>query len=344
MPDQLPSKPVQPKLSNPKTMSFGDHLEDLRRRVVFGLLGILPIFIGCVVFGETLLELLLAPARRQLLRAGQAATLQTTGPLEAFGAYFRVATILSLVVGVPWLIYQLWLFVAPGLYDHEKRFAQLLAPLSALMSLIGVLFLYFVMLPAVLSFLIGFGAGLAAPHVTTAPVPAGVVLPMVPLLEHDPSSPEVGQHWYNSTLHELRLAVPRSDGTVEVVGTSLNRSTGILQLYRVREYVGMVFGMGLAFVLGFQLPVVALLLGWVGIVDRPWMVRNRKYAIFGCAIAAAILTPSPDPMSMLLLAVPLVLLYELAIVLMRLVPADRVAAGTWWSRRGRREAHDAGDA
>lgn len=323
--------PAQPRrLIDPRTMSFGEHLEELRRRLILALVGIAPIFVLAMYFGGLLLGLLLDPARAQLRAAGQPATLQVTGPLETIGAYLRVALVVTIMLGLPWVIWQAWLFVSPGLYEHEKRFARLLIPMSALLSLLGIAFLYFVMLPAMLLFLIRFGAGVGQPEVATAPVPAGIVLPQgLPALDADPVDPAPRSVWYNLALHEFRYAVPSADGTTtaEIRGTAMSRTAGIAQQYRVSEYTSLVLFMGLAFALGFQTPVVVLLAGWVGLVDRAFLAKNRKYALFICAVAAAVLTPSPDPFSMLALAVPLYLLYELGMLLLKVLPASRVARG-----------------
>jgi sec-independent protein translocase protein TatC len=326
-------------------MSFGDHLEELRRRVLWGLLGVIPIFAVAVYFGDWLTEVLMAPVQAALRRAELPTTLQSTGPLETIGAYVKITLAVTLVLGLPWIIYQLWLFVAPGLHAHERRFAQLLLPMSAVLSLAGLAFLYFVMLPAMLFFLVSFGAGLGRPTVTTAPTPAGVTFPTVPTLPADPVSPPPGATWFNSSLGEMRFAKPLPGGGTEVVGTPMGVTAGIAQQYRIGEYTGLVFFLAIAFALGFQTPIVVLLLGWLGIVERRFLTRNRKYAVFISAAAAAVLTPTPDPISMTVLAIPLYLLFELGLILLKVLPPARVARGfTWGGKRyGVTEPRSAGD-
>jgi len=318
------------------SMSFGDHLEDLRRRLVLGLVGIIPIFIAAIIVGPHILDLLILPVQTELHRAGLPPQLQATGPVETFATYFRIAIIVTILVGSPWLLYQTWLFVAPGLYEAERRFVYFLVPMSAILTTAGTVFLYFVMLPVVLSFFIGFGAGIAAEPIPTAPLPEGIVLPEIPLLEADPPDPSPGQYWFNTGRSELRLAT--ADGQdVSVLGAALTRTSGILQQYRISEYVKLFLSLALAFAVGFQTPLVVLLLAWAGIVDRPFLLRYRRHAIMVCAIAAALLTPA-DPLSMILLAVPLYLLYELGLALILLLPPERIARGF------KREPPDAGDA
>jgi sec-independent protein translocase protein TatC len=332
---------------DPSTMTFGEHLEDLRRRIIFALIGIVPIFLAATAGGGWLIDLLIAPAQEQLRRAGLPAQLQSTGPLETIGAYLKVAVAGTLVVGLPWIIYQIWLFVEPGLYPNEKRFARLLLPLSAALTVLGLLFLYYVMLPAMLLFLINFGAALGRPDVTRAPLPPGVVLPILPRLDRDPQSPPPGSLWFNRSLNELRLNEAGDGEGPKVVGVPLGVTAGIAQQYRIGEYTGLIFFLAVAFALGFQTPVAVLLLGWLGIVDRAFLARRRKYAVFAAAVVAAVLTPSPDPFSMLILAGPLYVLYELGLFMLKVLPAGRVARG--FTLRGHRfgvegEPADAGDA
>lgn len=354
----------------PTEMSFGSHLEELRRRLTFGLIGILPIFIATLVFGDNLLEIVLRPAQAALRGADLPPVLIATSALETLAAWLKVSGAVTLVLGVPILLYQLWLFVAPGLYDHEKRFAKLLVPLSVLLTALGLLFLYFVMLPAMLAFLIGFGTAVGRPSTPTVDLPPGVVLPIVPILEGDPRDPPPGSMWINRPLEELRFnAAPAAPATApqtptpdanpaptpapttetpatttpapkppttDIRGTPLYRTAGITPQLKISEYTSLVFIMALAFAAGFQTPVVVLLLGWIGLVDAKLLSRSRRYAVFGAFIVAAILTPSPDPFNMTLLAVPLYLLYELGILLLRLLPPSRVAKGmTWQSLRDR---------
>lgn len=343
----MATSPDTRRLPPHSVMSFGEHLDELRRRVVWSLLGVVPIFAGALYFGDRLVELVIAPAQRALHAANLPPILQSTSPLETIGAYIKITLAVTLVLGLPWIIYQLWLFVAPGLHAHERRFARLLLPMSAVLSIAGLLFLYFIMLPAMLYFLVSFGSSLGRPVVATAPLPAGVALQsLIPTLDADPPAPPAGSAWYNRSLEQLRFARPTAAGAVEVLGTPMSITSGIAQQYRIGEYTGLIFFLALAFAIGFQTPVVVLLLGWIGLVDRRFLARNRKYAVFIAAIVAAVLTPTPDPFSMALLALPLYLLFELGLLMLRFLPPSRVARGfTWAGRRYgiAREGPDAGD-
>ena len=307
-------------------MPFGDHLEELRKRLAIGLLGLLPIFVVAVIFGQDLLALLIEPVQRELRQAGLPATLQQTSPVETFSSFVRVVLLTTVLVGAPWLLWNLWKFVAPGLYSSERRFVYVLIPMSTALTILGVVFLYYVIIPVILSFFIRFGSGIGEPTTPIAEVPPGVVLPSVPILRGDPAAPEIGQTWFNSDLMQWRVCV-RMDGANAVVrGVDATTGTGIAQQYRVSEYVKLFLSLALAFAIGFQTPVVVLLLGWSGIVDRKLLGKYRRHVALVCVVGGALLTPA-DPVSMVLLAVPLYLLFELGMILLILLPAQRVSKG-----------------
>lgn len=307
---------------DPNAMTLGEHLEDLRRRIILAALGLVPIFALATLVGRQLLGTLISPVQRALREQGLPAGLQATSPTETFFAYFKIATIVTIIVGSPWVLYQAWLFISPGLYRAERRFVHLLLPMSGLLSILGVLFLYFVLLPVVLVFFINFGSTIGQSASPTIEPPPGLVFPNVPVLAGDPPSPELGQTWINTILMQQRVCIRTNP--VEIRGTDLTKGFGIAQQYRVSEYIKMVLSLALAFAVGFQTPVAVLLLGWAGLVERPMLVKYRKQAIMICALSAALLTPA-DPLSMVLLAVPLYLLFELGGLLIVLLPARKVA-------------------
>lgn len=302
------------------TMSLGDHLEDLRRRIILALTGLVPIVVIAFAFGDVLFGLLIAPVRQALLEEGLPGTMQQTGPLETFFTYFRVALIAAALVGAPWIIFQLWKFVAPGLYQHERRFAYLLFPMSLALSLLGVLFMYFVILPIMLHYLVNFGTSIGVRQSPTIPLAEGITLPSFPVLPGDPPAPADGEAWINSSTNQLSFAVKGM-----LMRVDMGRGAAITQQYRVGEYVDLFLSMMVAFAGGFQTPVVVMLLGWAGIIDRAMMRRYRKHAIIAVCVAAAILTPTGDPITMLLMAVPMYLLYELGGVLFTVLSPQRVA-------------------
>ncbi len=313
---------------DPAVMSFGDHLEELRRRLIFALLGLAPILAVSLALAMPTLGLLLRPAQEALRDVGLPDRLLVTGPFEAFNSYLRVVIILTALIGSPWMLYQAWLFVAPGLYEHERRFVHLLVPLSAVLTVCSGLFLYFVMAPVVLTFLIGFGTRIGV-QATPAPIepPPGVVFPSVPVLVSDPASPEVGDEWINRTLFQRRTCIgydgeqPVIAGVPYLVGVA----GAVMPQPKLNEYMGMLTSFALALAAAFQTPVVVLLLGWVGLIRRETMIRYRRHAIMVALVIGAIATPA-DPISMLFLAVPLYFLYELGLLLLVVFPARRMVA------------------
>lgn len=318
-------------------MPLGDHIEDLRRRLIIALAGLMPILIVALLVGRGIIDLLLVPLRSALQGRGLPPVVQVTGPMETFGAYLRVSIAVALLVGLPWLLYQGWKFAAPGLYAAERRFVYVLAPMSVGLTLASIAFLYFVMMPIVLAFFIGFGQALGGPSPGSAVPPAGLVFPMVPSLPGDPPDPAPGQMWVNARNQELRIALadgpspdgPSPDGSatpvpVRVLGVPLALTPGLSQQFRVSEYIKLLFQLTLAMAIAFQTPVVVLLLSWTGLIDPRGMGKHRKYAILMAAILGALLTPA-DPVSMFALAIPLYALYESGLFIARVLPAERLS-------------------
>jgi sec-independent protein translocase protein TatC len=322
-------------------MGLGEHLEELRSRVLWAIVPLLPVAIVMMVFGEKILGWIIEPVLKTLEDQGRARSIQFTSAMETFSAYFYVAFVATVVVGGPWILYQLWKFIAPGLYSNERRFAYILAPLSVVLSIAGFSLMYFAMLPLAMSFLINFGSDIATHPAKTAPVPAGVVLPSMPLLEADPDKPVPGQMWINKTLREQRVCLSVDDKGVPDVRrvAHLVKPTSIEAHLKLSEIVDLFMTLALVFVLSFQLPVIILVLGWVGIVNVAMLSKWRKYAFAGSVILGAVVSPTGDPLSLAVLQVPLYLLYELGILLLRVLPAHKVAGK---SNDADTDDHDAG--
>ncbi len=332
--------------ANPhRVMSFGDHLEELRVRLVLCLIGLVIALVIGLALGGDMLALMIGPLTDALRSAGQPSQLIATGPLETFVAYLKVGLLFAILVAFPWMLYQLWLFVAPGLHAAERRFVYFLIPLSALLSALSALFLYYFLLPVSLYFLIIFGAGILKEQPGVAAVPESIVVPMIPVLDGDPPVALLaedgpfppGSSWINTQLAEVRYHL----GGTKIMGQPLKASGQIAQMYRVGEYVSLFVGMAIVFAIAFQLPLVMLLLAWVGILKPSDLTPYRKHAIFGCAIAGAVLTPQ-DPWSMVMLSTALYLLFEFGIVLMRFVP-PRAVATRFGTASPEKEPPDAGD-
>ena len=314
-------------------MPFGDHLEELRRRLILSLLGLVPLFVGSLAASGPLLRFIVEPVRDALRAHQLPAAMQAVAAQEGFMTAMYLAVVLTIVAGSPWILYQAWRFVAPGLYENERRFVYVLLPLSAVLTVIGMVLLYTTIMPPVLGFLIRFSSMLGETPVSSSVLAEGTVLGHMPALEADPIAPAPGDCWVNRELMELRICVGEEGGKMTIVSAPLSKSAGLLQQFRLTDYVNLFLGFALAFAVGFQTPVVVLLLGWVGLIDRATLAKYRKHVVFVSFIASASLTPGADPVSMIVLGVVLVLLFELGGLLLWLLPAKRVAG----------KAPDAGD-
>ncbi len=320
---------------NPGMMSFGDHLEELRRRLIFAVALPFPLAILLFFVASTLREILTQPALEAMTANGLPARMQALGPAEVLTTDLKLSLIGAIVLSAPWILWQAWKFIEPGLYREEKRFVHVLLPGSAILTLTGLAFLYWVMLPLMLQVLIAFGVpgpgdafGIPDPgdRIATVVSEGG---PVFPVLAEPPAQPAPGQVWIDAATRSLMIVVPVAEGggSFEILSTPLSRAGTISQEFRLGEYIGFVLLMALAIVVAFQMPLVILLLGWIGLVERETLRRQRRYALLVCAVLGAVLTPA-DIVSMVLLFIPLYVLYELGIVLLSLAPSHRVAAGT----------------
>lgn len=350
-------------------MSFGEHLHELRGRVFKALIVPLPLSVGLFFVAPYIRELLVAPLFAALRSNGQTMQLQALSPAETITTDMKLAVIGALSISAPWLLYQLWKFVEPGLYVHERRYVHFLTPLSSVLTACAVMLFYWILLPFTLLFLVGFGA--AQPRLIDAPEPivasegspdgtAGATpAPFtLPVLDEDPPNPQPGQAWISLPDQVMRVAVPvykfENNALIELANEAnelispsaqpakpqlrilelpLTVLGGVSQAYRLSEYISFTLLLLAGSVVAFQMPVAILLLGWVGLVNPRMLREKRRWAVFIMAIIAAIVTP-PDITSMLLLLGPLWLLYEFGIVLLLLVPAKRVAEGRVFSVRG----------
>jgi len=363
--------PSDQPVSDGTSMSFGEHLHELRGRVFKALVVPIPLAVVFFVLAPSIREILIAPLFAALRANGQTVQIQALSPAETITTDMKLALIAALSISAPWLVFQLWKFVEPGLYLHERRFVHFLTPLSALLTFCAIGAFYWILLPFALLFLVGFGA--SQPRLVDMPPAAGSqgIPPLLaleeppppafalPVVYEDPAAPLPGQAWVSVTDQVLRIAVP----TYKVVPNALidlaQRSTqylsfstppdtsnrlsilevplsvlgGISQVYRLSEYIDFALLLLAGTVIAFQMPAVILLLGWIGLVTPKFLREKRRFAVFIMAIVSAIVTPTPDPGTMMLLLAPLWLLYEFGIVLLAFVPAHKVAQGRVFSVR-----------
>ena len=330
-------------------MSFGDHLEELRRRILLGIVVPVPVAILLFSFAGQIRSFLCIPLVDALLANGLPGTLQVMSPLETLMIDMKLSLIGAFIVGAPWVLWQAWLFIRPGLYQHERRFVRLLLPGSALLAAAGAALLYWVILPAMLTILVGMSAPPATlatrdPSATGDAAALVAAIPALPTLSADPANPRAGQMWINTTAHAIHVAVPAggasaagdssaaggasaADAGVQIMALPLTRPGEISQAFRLSEYLDFVLTMFLCVAIAFQLPVAMLLLSWTGLVRADWLRSKRRFALLGVVLAAAVISPG-DVLSLVMLAVPLYLLFELSLVLMDVATPRAIARGT----------------
>jgi sec-independent protein translocase protein TatC len=135
------------------TMSLGDHLEELRMRLILAITGVVVCSIFCLFFGSKIISFIEKP---YIAVMGMEARLQTLAPSDGFAAYMKISLVSGLLLSSPWVFYQLWMFVSAGLYPREKRYVYLATPFSAALFIAGALFFISVVAPVALAFLVKF--------------------------------------------------------------------------------------------------------------------------------------------------------------------------------------------
>ena len=157
------------------------------------------------------------------------------------------------------------------------------------------------------------------------PASRPVLPPMdVPVYDGEPVSPRDGEIWIDRINHELNVQL---DGERFVaVLESADKDQFVQPLFSISDYLGFVVNLALAFGFGFQIPIVVVFLVAVNIVEAAWFSRMRKYIILVVCILSAILTPSPDIATMMMLAVPMLILFEIGLLIARMVEKRRHSA------------------
>lgn len=159
MPDisSVPAQARQALQEHMGAMSFLEHLEELRRRIIYALLAVAAAFFACWYYAEGIFALMQVPIMEALRNHKLDTKLVYLNPTEPFNMYLKVAFIAGLFVASPFVLYQLWLFISPGLYRHEKRYVMPFMFSTVGLFLAGGVFGYKIVYPAALDFLIGYG-------------------------------------------------------------------------------------------------------------------------------------------------------------------------------------------
>jgi sec-independent protein translocase protein TatC len=139
--------------SRDSVMSLGDHIEELRLRLILISAGLTVAVIICLFFGKVIIAFIEKP---YVLAMGKNAQLQSLAPVDGFTTYMQVSMISGVVISSPWIFYHLWMYISAGLYKHEKRYVYLATPFSAMLFTVGALFFMFAIAPITLRFLVIF--------------------------------------------------------------------------------------------------------------------------------------------------------------------------------------------
>jgi sec-independent protein translocase protein TatC len=153
----LASAPVEEPQAEITSMSFLEHLEELRRRIIYALLAVAVAFLACWFYAERIFGLMQQPIMHALASQGLEQKLVYLNPTEPFNMYLKVALFTAIFVASPFVLYQVWMFISPGLYRHEKRYVIPFMAFSVALFLAGGYFGYRIVYPAALDFLIEYG-------------------------------------------------------------------------------------------------------------------------------------------------------------------------------------------
>src|SRR2546421_8753436 len=297
-------------------MTVGEHLEDLRRRLIYALVGFVIATCFCLFYGRSvIIPIFTRPLTMTLAKYGLSTQLHSDEVPDVFTTYLNICFICGTVIASPWIVYQFWQFVAAGLYPNERKYITKYVPLSIGLLITGMLFVYFFVLPWTLEFFIAFSIGVPMSGGNETRVPATQPTTQsshVQVLDGAPLNPKEGELWYDRLNHRFEAFL---DGEVKVFPFSANNL--IATEYKLPEYIDLVVGMLITFALSFQLPLVVLALVRVGIVPRQTLKNMRRYIYFGSAVLSAAITPGDTVTATVLLTGPLILLYELGIWLSR---------------------------
>jgi sec-independent protein translocase protein TatC len=297
-------------------MTIGEHLEELRTRLIFGLAGFILAAIVCFIFGEHVVHAFVRPLAYALAKNKLNPQLYTTDVADVFMVYVKMSLITAAAFSAPWMLYQLWQFVAAGLYPKERKYITRYLPLSIFLLIAGMVFLYYIVLPLMLEFFLAFSIGGAlefSPPKVEAPSSTQPVM-VVPTYQGDPAHPMDNQIWIDSAQKRLKMFF---EGEIRVIPFGSSQMTA--PLITLPGYISMVVQMLLSFGLAFQMPLAVLALVRVGIVSIDQMRKARGVVYFTITVLSAMIVPDVAA-GMIALMIPLFALFELGLILARIQP------------------------
>jgi len=272
-----------------------EHLRELRQRLIRSIVAFIIGIVAAFTVAEPILQFLLGPIEATLRDLGDPSpTLQYTSPQEYLFTLFRISMVFGFALAFPYIAYQMWRFVAPGLYRKEKNAFLPFIVAPPVMFLLGASFAHYVVTPLAMAFFLGFAdvssifANLLG-RVAETP-------PDVLLAEPVPEA----------------LIVPETEDGVRITFFG-----------KVNESLDITLKFIMAFGLCFQLPVLLTLMGKAGLVTARGLVKMRKYAMVGILLLAALVTP-PDVITQLILFTAVYGLYEISIQLVKAVERQKV--------------------
>jgi len=230
-------------------MTFFEHLIELRKRIINSLIAIAVCALGGWFLAPKVVDVIAKPIQFVLAAHHYDAKLYYTGPTDYLGLLIKLSIYIGLVLASPVVLYQVWMFVAPALYKHERSAVTGFVFSTVILFLAGIAFGFFMALPHILGFLVGFQG------------PASAVKPLI----------------------------------------------------HINDYFDLVLLVLVALGLVFELPVLIFLLCYFGIVTPKFLVQNTKYAILVITAVAAIVTPTPDALTMILVMAVMLALYFLGV-------------------------------
>jgi len=271
-----------------------EHLAELRSRLIYAVIAFFIAWMACFAVAGLILDFLLDPIERTMRGLGNPnPVMQYTAPQEYFFTLIRVSVVAGLIVSFPVIAFQLWRFVAPGLYKNEKNAFLPFIISSPVLFVMGAAFAHFVVVPLAMAFFLGFAdlpsmfQALVAENFQP-PVDGAALLPGA-----------------GSGTSLPAVVAPAPDTGIDIVFNG-----------KVNETLDITLKMIVAFGICFQLPVLLTLLGTAGLASSRGLRHVRKYAIVGIMILAAIVTP-PDVTTQLILFVVVYGLYEVSIHLVK---------------------------
>ena len=249
-------------MNEPQT--FWDHLDVLRASLIRMAIAVVVFGIVAFCMKEALFSILLAPCSSDFITyrlLGAEAFhihLMNTGLTEQFMIHMRTAIYAGLLVASPYILYELFRFVSPGLYQNERHYAVWIVGAAYLMFIIGTLINYFVVFPLTVRFL----------------------------------------------------------GTYQV-------SPDVANMLTLQSYIDTLLGMSLVMGVVFELPVVCALMGRMGLLTDHFMAEYRRHAVVAILVVAAIITPTTDVFTLFIVALPIYLLYEVSIQIVRITKLNK---------------------